>query len=375
MVRRADGLGKSPWQPVDSATSWSEGIMSLASIIIVSWALTFGILLPGARSISSPDGVMATAQAAAAQLPPGCPARPQSSFGTKERTAVSMEGKIYFIPEDSGELPDFSKLKSEGSIYASEWNVAPRDFEEGFPGVTNRFEWFALDYQGSLYVPKAGDYSFRLGSDDGSILYLDDKVVVNNDNVHAWEEKDGQVTLPQGDHKFRLSFFQGPASYLGLQLWVTPPGEHEKIFRLQDFNRGVVQNRSQLGVDESADEIRVKFGAEVLFDTGKFDLKPAATTSLTQLAELLRGYPGSPIVIEGHTDTVGTPAANQTLSENRAKAVKTWLVEKGQVPDGCIRTVGFGQTNPVASNDTADGRQRNRRVEVRLLKTAPEEPK
>jgi outer membrane protein OmpA-like peptidoglycan-associated protein len=159
---------------------------------------------------------------------------------------------------------------------------------------------------------------------------------------------------------------------IGLRLLVTQPGGKHVVFRLQDFNRALVESRDKLGVDETPTEIRVKFGAEVLFDTGKYELKPAATTALTQLAALLRSYPGFPIVIEGHTDSQGTPPSNQTLSQNRALAVKTWLVQKGNVPDGCLITAGFGQTRPIAPNSTAAGRQKNRRVEVRLLKdTAP----
>jgi outer membrane protein OmpA-like peptidoglycan-associated protein len=288
---------------------------------------------------------------------------------------VSMEGKIYFLPEGTGQLPDFSKLKSEGSIYASKWDVTERKFTDGFPGVTNRFEWFALNYQGSIYVPRSGSYKFRLGSDDGSILYLDDKKVVDNDGVHPWTETvRTPVQLSQGNHRFRLSYFQGPAAWLGLQLFVTSPGQTEKIFLLQDFDEGMLENRNLLGVIEDAKEIRVRFGSEILFDTGMYLLKPDATKALQQLATVVRGYAGFPINIDGHTDGVGKPPDNQVLSENRANAVKDWLISNAGVPAGCITTKGFGQTRPVASNDTAQGRQQNRRVEVHLIKPAPPSP-
>jgi len=89
-----------------------------------------------------------------------CPA-PPSAFGTKDKLAVGVEGKIYFVEKTTRALPDFSKLESQGSIYTAKWDVPPRPFKEGFPGVTNRFEWFALDYRGSIYVAHAGSYSFR----------------------------------------------------------------------------------------------------------------------------------------------------------------------------------------------------------------------
>jgi len=127
----------------------------------------------------------------------------------------------------------------------------------------------------------------------------------------------------------------------------------------------------QLEVTENEREIQVKLGAEVLFDTGKYDLKPVATEALQKLAVLLKSYPGLPILIEGHTDSVGKPEANQILSENRANAVKEWLTSHGEVLSGRITTTGYGQTAPVSPNDTAEGRQKNRRVEVRLQKVQP----
>jgi outer membrane protein OmpA-like peptidoglycan-associated protein len=122
-----------------------------------------------------------------------------------------------------------------------------------------------------------------------------------------------------------------------------------------------------LVVRESDTEIQVQLGAEVLFDTGRFELKPAATGTLEALAALLAKHPTSTLAIEGHTDSVGSAQSNQLLSENRAGAVRQWLVAHG-IPASRITTKGFGSTAPVASNETADGRQKNRRVEVRVQK-------
>jgi outer membrane protein OmpA-like peptidoglycan-associated protein len=120
-----------------------------------------------------------------------------------------------------------------------------------------------------------------------------------------------------------------------------------------------------LKVVETAREIQVSLGSEILFDTGRFDLKPAATDALESLRTLLAKYPKAPVQIDGHTDNVGTAEMNQTLSERRAAAVKQWLVDHG-VTAALITTRGRGEAAPVASNDTADGRQQNRRVEIRI---------
>jgi len=125
-----------------------------------------------------------------------------------------------------------------------------------------------------------------------------------------------------------------------------------------------------LSIRESEQEIQIQFGAEVLFDTGRFDLKPAATEALRRAAKLLAQYPAAPVLIEGHTDNVGTAQSNRILSENRAAAVRQWLIANGR-PAARITAKGLGQTAPVASNDTPEGRQRNRRVEIRVQKAPP----
>jgi OmpA-OmpF porin, OOP family len=102
---------------------------------------------------------------------------------------------------------------------------------------------------------------------------------------------------------------------------------------------------------------------DVLFDTGRAMLKPGAYTTIDRLAQVLSSTRGSRVVIEGHTDSVGSDTTNQALSEQRALAVESALRERG-VSATQISSVGKGETTPVASNDTASGRQANRRVEL-----------
>jgi|SRR5438552_3517984 len=113
---------------------------------------------------------------------------------------------------------------------------------------------------------QAGVYLFRLYSDDGSILTIDGKEIVNIDGLHTYGGRERRADLTPGDHTFRLSYFQGPAYKLGLQLWVTPPDEQRKIFNLADFSKPVQDVREQLAVSEDDKEILAILGAEVLFD-------------------------------------------------------------------------------------------------------------
>jgi len=103
--------------------------------------------------------------------------------------------------------------------------------------------------------------------------------------------------------------------------------------------------------------------SDVLFDSGKYSLKPGAREKLAKVAGILLSYPGLNIEVGGYTDNVGGDAMNQTLSENRAGSVRDYLVQQG-VPTNSVSARGFGNTLPVASNDNSAGRQQNRRVEL-----------
>ncbi len=103
--------------------------------------------------------------------------------------------------------------------------------------------------------------------------------------------------------------------------------------------------------------------ADILFDFGKFDLRPAAREALAKLSGIVLAHPGLKLAVEGHTDNVGSEEFNQTLSEKRAEAVRGYLVQQGLDAD-FVTAMGFGKARPVASNDTPTGRQQNRRVEL-----------
>ena len=119
-----------------------------------------------------------------------------------------------------------------------------------------------------------------------------------------------------------------------------------KILQTRDSARGLIVSMS-----------------DVLFDTGKYSLKPGAREKLAKVAGILLAYPGLNVEVGGYTDNVGGDAMNQTLSENRAASVRNYLVQQG-VAANSVTARGFGNTLAVASNDNASGRQQNRRVEL-----------
>jgi outer membrane protein OmpA-like peptidoglycan-associated protein len=118
------------------------------------------------------------------------------------------------------------------------------------------------------------------------------------------------------------------------------------ILTTRDTARGLVVNLS-----------------DVLFDTGQYTLRPLAREKLAKISGIVLAYPDLRLAIEGNTDSVGSEAMNQTLSEKRAGAVLDYLARQS-IPAASMTSRGFGKTQPIASNDTAEGRQQNRRVEL-----------
>jgi outer membrane protein OmpA-like peptidoglycan-associated protein len=102
---------------------------------------------------------------------------------------------------------------------------------------------------------------------------------------------------------------------------------------------------------------------DVLFDTGKSDLRPEGREDLAKLSGIVINYPSLRLTIEGHTDNSGSAEVNQALSEQRAKSVRDYLVNQG-LTAGSVSAQGLGMNNPAADNGTAEGRQKNRRVEI-----------
>jgi outer membrane protein OmpA-like peptidoglycan-associated protein len=124
---------------------------------------------------------------------------------------------------------------------------------------------------------------------------------------------------------------------------------------LDQFNR-ILETR------DSARGLVITMG-DVLFDTGKYDLRPPTREMLAKVTGILLAHPGLRLEVEGHTDATGSDELNQRLSEKRAQTVRDYIAQQGLDSSGIVAK-GFGKTVPVADNDTAAGRQKNRRVEL-----------
>jgi len=155
----------------------------------------------------------------------------KNAFGDSIPISNGLVGKIYLLPDSTTMLPDFDTLPSlKTEIYTKSLNIPDRDWSEGFPGLRGRFEYFGIQYKGDFKVLKEGSYNFRLVSDDGSRLYIDDSVVVDNDGIHGDNAQSGSIILSKGMHVIRLDYFQGPRYEIALQLFYSLGNSDEQIF-------------------------------------------------------------------------------------------------------------------------------------------------
>jgi outer membrane protein OmpA-like peptidoglycan-associated protein len=277
-------------------------------------------------------------------------------FGTAGEVPFALQGRVYFVDEGTDVLPDFGRLRPQGTISTTVLNIQPQSFTVGFPGVTDRFEWFAIDYQGRIMLPQEGTYLFRLTSDDGSKLFIDGQLVVDNDGIHGPGAADGEATLQAGLHDVRVQYFQGPREEVALVLEWGPDAEH---LRPLDFGALAPALYRREG-----NRLRAEMSGGVLFATNSAELTPAAVALLTEIQRtMIAPHAGARVTVEGHTDDVGSDTDNQALSERRARSVVSWLTAHG-VEAGRIEAVGHGEAHPKVPNTSDRNRAQNRRIEI-----------
>ena len=126
------------------------------------------------------------------------------------------------------------------------------------------------------------------------------------------------------------------------------------------------QDMKNATIERIGEGIKITFDSGILFDTDSSELLPVARANIESLVTILKKYPDTNILIEGDTDSIGSDEYNQSLSERRAQSVANYQQTLG-IPSSRVSTVGLGELNPIASNDTEYGRQQNRRVEVAIF--------
>jgi hypothetical protein len=156
-------------------------------------------------------------------------------FGSTNPIPSALCGDVYPLATRIPGLPDFSELDSIGSVYTDSLNV-PNQYFAGNEWDPDSAPNFGINYQGKFWIAEPGEYGFSLTSDDGAKLYVDERLIIDNDGVHQAQEKRGKVDLAGGWHTLRVPYFQGMPAYLALVLSVKPPNQGWTIFDITHFS-------------------------------------------------------------------------------------------------------------------------------------------
>ena len=164
-------------------------------------------------------------------------AAPAATFGTTVVIPSGLRGDLYFLHKGTSVLPDFERLrrKPDGTLWTTVLNIPPHHWRKGFPGVSKRYEWFGLNYTGRFWIEKPGRYRFALLSDDGSKLYIDGRLAIDNDCQHPPDVRAADVTLGGGVHRIQVQYFQGPRDCIALILAVAGPDGPWRVFSTDYF--------------------------------------------------------------------------------------------------------------------------------------------
>ncbi len=207
---------------------------------------------------------------------------------------------------------------------------------------------YGMQLYSTITIKQEGCYELSLNSDDGSRLWLDEQQVLDNDGKHKMRLRKTQLVLEQRAYPARLWYYNGYADAAGLIL---------DIKRLGD--RSLCESSKAPPPPEP-----LVLEGSALFDTGESALSERATSVISALCEQLAAARFTRITISGHTDNVGRSGSNLLLSKRRAGSVLTQLRQCLDLSQVSIEVQGFGDYQPVASNDTESGRAQNRRVEI-----------
>jgi hypothetical protein len=142
----------------------------------------------------------------------------------------AFRADVCTIEETVRRLTDITRCVPIATFFTDTLNVPPRRFDQGFPGIVQRTQWFAIKYRGRFSVSADDSYHFRLISDDGARLEIDGEPVLDNDGQHQPLEVSKDVRLSAGTHEFFVFYYQGPPDFVALQLFVKRAAHPEQLF-------------------------------------------------------------------------------------------------------------------------------------------------
>lgn len=269
-------------------------------------------------------------------------------------TFTSFEGDAYAL-DYKKIVKGYGKYVYEGekigTISWDEINISDRHISELFPDV-ERDRLFGIVLYSSMTISAESCYEFSLSSDDGSKLWIDDQIVIDNDEDHEMVQMKKKISLPPGTYKIKLWYHQAyPDRYGFIFDAIAATGPCKEMETKEPMPSKI---------------LKLTLSEEISFDKDKHLVKAMAFTKLDSISKLIIKNKPKKVSIVGHTDNTGGEKYNIELSEKRAAAIQNYFLQKIKSP--AIFTIkAMGEAFPISSNETEEGRAKNRRVEIILI--------
>lgn len=300
---------------------------------------------------------------------------------SEESVFIHPDGKTLYFSSDGhpgmGGLDIFMSKKDENGKWSTPLNLGypintHNDENSLLVTADGKIAYFASDREGGLGDLDIYGFELPFQFQPEKVTYLKGIVydATSNQKLSAKFElidlETGKVVVTSfSDEKTGEYLVCLPSNHN----YALNVAKNDYLFYSENFTLKQTENLEPFQKDVPLDKIEVGKSVvlkNIFFETAKFDLKPTSKTELNKLIAFLNANPKLTIEIGGHTDNMGKPKDNQFLSENRAKSVKNYLVENGIEPNR-LSTKGYGDTTPIATNETETGRAENRRTEFKVL--------
>ena len=264
-----------------------------------------------------------------------------------------FKGVVYKIPTRQkvigyGEF--IYDLEKAGEVSMKKINVPDSYYKTPFPGLEFMHR-FGIIFNSEMTIAEKGVYIFSLNSDDGTILWINGNKIIDNDGTHEMTEVSDTVLLDKGNYPIKIWYFQGFPDRYGIEFEAIYHKEHEPE---EDKKYVLAPTRSKYIFDNT----------RLPFKTNSIELSEKGIQTVDSLAKKLAQHNFEKIIINGHTDDVGTNEYNMNLSLKRAESIKKLLAKKLKNRNVKYEVNGLGENEPIASNRTESNRARNRRVEI-----------
>ncbi len=258
---------------------------------------------------------------------------------------TNFEGVVYELPHDSlplGYRPYVEELEPVSKLKWKKIMVRVRETSEPFTDV-EMTKGFGLIFENQMMIPEDGYYEFILASDDGSKLWIDDELVVDNDGIHKMKVVRDSVNLKRGLYPIKLWYYQAlPSKY------------------------GFIFDSRYLGPEITETTDPIVWDGDFLFEFDHYELSEEGFAKLDSLVHLISDKKIEAITIMGHTDDVGSLDYNYSLSEKRAQSIKEYIQSTVSQVKVKLTAIGYGEQQPRVPNDSPINRAKNRRVELLL---------